>query len=105
MQDKFQEEMYGRLTLETPKGYILYNVYDDNSIYIHQAYIKPEHRSQGAITEMERELIEKYNAKTLACYVDCVSNNPEQSLLSVLRAGYKINRINGTSIELVKMVK
>lgn len=105
MQDKFQEEMYGRKTLETDRGYLLYSVFDDGSLYIHQAYVKPEFRNKGAVTKMERQLIEKYGIKLLACYVDCTSRNPEQSLLSILQAGYKINRINENSIELFKEVR
>lgn len=105
MQEDFQREMYGRETINTEKGYILFNVYEDGSAYIHQLYIKPEYRKSGAGHELEMEIVRKYGVNKLACYVDCTSNNPEQSLLAILNVGYKIVNINGSNIEFFKELK
>lgn len=102
MHSDFQREMYGRETIETEKGFIVFNVYEDKSAYIHQLYVKPEFRKKGSGHELEMEIVKKYKVTKLACYVDCTSDNPEQSLLAILNVGYKITNINGLNIELYK---
>lgn len=94
--------MYGRDTLYSDKGYIVYNIHEDKSAYVHQIYIKPEYRRTGAIQELEDIIRDKHDVEIVACFVDLKSKNPEQSLMAILSRGYKILSVNTTSIELFK---
>jgi len=105
MYDKFQKELYNRETIQTDKGYILFEVYDDKSAYIHQLYVEPEYRKEGYGHTLEMMIVEKYDVNRLACYVDCSSNNPEQSLLAILNVGYKIYNMDKNTIQFYKDIK
>ena len=87
---EFHKECYDRKVIENDKGYILYNVYEDKSLYIHQAYTLPEFRTENVAGNLEDQLIEKYNAKSVYLYVDLGAKNPELSIKAVLGRKYKI---------------
>lgn len=99
MWKQFQEEMYSRKLIEIKEGFMLYSYFKDNTAYIHVAYVKPEFRGNEIVRKMEKILLEKHNPKSIACYVDLTANNPELSLIAIVKAGYKI--INSTPDKVV----
>ena len=98
----FYQEKYNSRIIRDDNGYILYNKYEDNSVYIQQLYVRPEFRNEGLGKQLEDELIEKENPSVIFCEVDLESNNPEISLAQIIKkAGYKIDRISNDGMKLV----
>ena len=102
MYKAFQKEHYGRDTLNTDKGFIVYEHFDDGSLYIHVLFIKQEFRSRGSAKELEQILIDRFNPSSLHCYVDTTGKNPEQSMQAILGVGYKIQDVTNDRIILKK---
>lgn len=104
MWKEFQEEQFDRQTIELDEGFITYNTYEDNSLYIHILYVKPEYRSKGVGAKLERMLIELHNPNCLYCYVDLTSRDPDISLQAILGVGYNIDSVNPEKIVLKKVI-
>lgn len=104
MWKEFQEEQFNRKTIESDKGFITYNIYDDNSAYIHVLYVKPQYRSSGEAANLENILIDKHKPSCLYCYVDLTSNNPEISLQAIIGVGYQIEKTTLDKIVLRKEI-
>lgn len=98
----FQEEQFDRKTIETHEGFITYNIYQDESAYIHILYVKPEFRSAGIGKKLEDMIIEKHKPNCLYCYVDLQSKNPEVSLQAIIGVGYKIKSASSEKVVLSK---
>lgn len=97
------QEKYGTKFIEHENGYIMYNVYDDKSVYIRHLYIKPEVRNTGLGKELEDKLIEKENPIAIFCDIDLKANNPEQALGVIMhKANYKIDQVNESFIVMRK---
>lgn len=108
MYNEFAKEQFNRETIEIEGvGFIVFNIYDDNSCYIHILYVKPEYRGSAIGEELEKKVIEKYKPKVLYSYVDLSSNNPHISLRCILKAGYEIDieRTSADSIVLKKVLE
>ncbi len=101
----FQEEQFNRITLEEDYGFITYELFEDNCAYIHILYVKPEHRSTNLGGQLEDMIIEKHNIKNIYCFVDLMSNSPEQSLNCIFKNGYKIDVASVDKIILKKIVE
>ena len=99
----YQKELYGREVFEDEDGFIMYSKYDDNSIYLHAIFVKPEKRRKGAGTNLEKKIIDSLKPSVAFCYVDLTTNNPTLSLNSILSAGYTIFSASEVSIVLRKV--
>ena len=89
---KYQKELYGRETITVGNyGFMTYVIYEDKSAYVHGIYIDPQFRGLNAAKQLEDILIEKHDPKSVYCYVDMTTLNPEQSLGCMLKNGYKIS--------------
>lgn len=104
MWEDFQKEQFNRHTLNTSEGFVVYNVYADNSLYIHIMYVKPSCRGGKASQRLENTLIDSYNPKCVYCYVDLDSNNPDVSMGCILSAGYSIDEVQPHKIILKKVL-
>ena len=103
----YWKEKYGAKVISTDEGYILYNAYEDNSVYIRELFVKREARNKGVGKELEDKLIEKENPNFIFCDIDLESNNPEIALVQIIKkAGYKIDHVtpSGKRIVLYKQV-
>jgi len=101
--DYFIEKATNAEVIESELGFILFARTQD-IIYIHDIYIKPEYRKQHFGTNFVNNVIEKHqDAKFIACTVR-MTKNPELSLISALKYGFKILSIDGINnkIELIK---
>lgn len=96
-----QYELYGRSTMVSDQGFIVYKAFEDKSIYIHLLYVEPEFRSMGMGGTLANKLMEHTGATTAYSYVDVTTKDPELALLAQLRYGFKIHSINGNNINLV----
>lgn len=105
MFNDFQKEQFNRETIQTDKGFITYEVCEDNSIYIHILYVKPNSRGKFYGKVLEDMVIERHKPWALFCYVDLTSNCPEKSLATILKAGYSIYQSEPHKITLAKQLK
>lgn len=106
MYKEFQKEQFNRDTIEVDNGFVTYNYYpEDHSLYIHIIYVKPEHRNEDISYNLELALIEKYSPKEIYCYVDFSSENPELSLIAILKRKYKICSSNNEKMILRKILR
>lgn len=105
MWEDFQKEQFNRLTITSDYGFITYELFSDDSVYIHILYIKPDCRASFKGKLLEDMIIEKHNPKSIYCYVDLTSNSPEQSLACILKAGYKLNQVSSEKIVLGKTLR
>jgi len=105
MYKAFQKEQFGRETIEQDEGFIVYNYYEDGSLYIHILYVKPEVRNTGIGYKLEQILIDKYAPKEIYCYVDLTSDNPELSMQAILGVGYKVWQSNNEKIVFKKTME
>lgn len=90
MLEQFYAETFNRLFERSDKGLISYSIYPDKSAYIHVAYIDPKWRNTGEATKLENAIIDKHKLNIIYCFVDLASNNPEASLIPILKNNYKI---------------
>lgn len=99
---KYQAELYNRKVISNDNGFILYNVYNDDSLYIHGIYVDSDARGKNAAEKLEAELIELHNPKVITCYVDLTTNNPELSLKVILARGYTVYAADQYGIKLMR---
>jgi hypothetical protein len=93
-----QKEMYGRDVIEYDHGYVLFKRYEDNSIYIHFMYTKPEFRQQSKARMVLNDLKKKFNVSYFTGYVDKTSGPWRNALIAHLKGGYDIVSVNEESI-------
>lgn len=106
MYKDFQKELYNRETYETEQGFVMYNFYEDKSVYIHAVYVKPEFRQKGQVAKFIKDLLINQLGATVATgYVDLTTNNPELALSAWLAVGAKIVEASDKSIVLQKEIK
>jgi len=103
MQDYFQEK-YNTKVVKDNDGYILYNSYDDGSLYVRQFYIKPGARNKSKSRIYEKMLIEKETPTVIYCDVDLTANNPEHALRILLIGDYKIDKVYTDKIILYREI-
>lgn len=104
MYNRYCKEMYGRDVLVEEHGFIVYKIYEDNSLYIHAIYVDKDKRKEGYGRYLEQKVINKENPSSVFCYVDLTTNNPELSLKSILMGGYNIHNTTSETIILKKNV-
>ena len=102
MYAEYCKEMYGRDVLVDEHGFIVYKLYEDNSLYIHAIYVDKEKRQKGYGRYLEEKIINKEKASSVYCYVDLTTDNPELSLKSILMGGYTVHSSNSETIVLKK---
>ena len=100
----FHEENYGRKTIETDKGFVVFEIYEDNSAYIHIMYIKPEYRNKKIGSHLMDQITKEYGVKCFTCYVDLTSKEPEKALVPILLNGFKIDKVFSDKIVLYRKV-
>lgn len=100
--DAYLKEKYKRrhMLYFEEKGFIEYEMYEDNGCHIWSFYVLPEERHNGIGTKLEEMLIEKEKPSYIACQVELFSNNPELSLRKILTQPYKIVSANSQAIVL-----
>lgn len=97
------QEKYAAKFIESENGFIMYNSYPDNSVYIRHLYVKPEARGKGEGKNLEDLLIEKEKPVVIYCDIDLTANAAESSLSQILyRANYKIDSVSPQQIILRK---
>lgn len=97
------QEKYGVKVIESNDGFIMYNTYPDDSLYIRHLYVKPEARGKGEGKTLEDRLIEKEKPRIIYCDVDLTANDPETTLARIMyKANYKIESMNTHQIVLRK---
>lgn len=97
------QEKYGTQLIENECGFIMYNAYPDNSVYVRHLYVKPEERGKGIGKALEDRLIEREEPRVIYCDIDLTANNPESSMAQIMyRAGYKIDSVSSSQIILRK---
>ncbi len=94
--------MYDRDVLIDEHGFIVYKIYEDNSLYIHAIYVEKDKRKEGYGRYLEQKVINKENVSSVYCYVDLTTSNPELSLKSILMGGYTIHASDQEKIVLRK---
>ena len=89
--------------IEKEYGYIVYQVYEDKSVYVHELYILDSARKKGFGTKLESYLLKEENPSVIYCDVDLLSNDPETALIAFLLRDYKIDECRGNKIILRKV--
>ncbi len=102
MYKDYCREMYDRDVLIDEHGFIVYKIYEDNSLYIHAIYVEKDKRKEGYGRYLEQKVINKENVSSVYCYVDLTTSNPELSLKSILMGGYTIHASDQEKIVLRK---
>lgn len=105
MRAAFDKEQFNRDTIETDKGLLVYNKYEDNSVYVHILYIKPEFRVGGEGKKLIDMMVDKENPHTIYTYVDINTNNPELSLIAILKGGGIIDSLQSNRIIIKNIIK
>lgn len=83
----FSKENYDRETIEIEGGFVTYNIFNDNSVYVHLLYVSPERRKDHVGTKLIDMVIKKEDPSIIYTYVDLNSLNPELSLVAILSSG------------------
>lgn len=92
MYKECQLELYGRITFQTNKGFIVFKQMEDKSMYLHLIFIQKEYRRERAAWKLLTNLLDMYKATVAYSYVDTTTENPEQSIAAHLAYGFKIYR-------------
>ena len=88
---QYVKEKYGREILENDDGFIEYELFDDNSIYIYTLFTTKESRDKGNGKGLEQVLIDKYKPHTIMCDIDKGSNQWILALVQICKkADYKV---------------
>lgn len=95
-----QKEMYGRDLIEYDHGYVLFKRYEDDSIYIHFIYTKPECRGKGKAKLVLNDLKKRFGAKYFTSYVDKTSGPWRNALICHLAVNFDIISANEQTIVL-----
>ncbi len=105
MYKEVQKELYDRDVYETEHGFIVYQAFEDGSLYLHLLYVKDNLRGNGVGTQIVDEVVELTKSKVLISYVDLTTKNPELSIKAHLGYGMKIRKSDETSITFYKELK
>lgn len=104
MYSDFQKEMYGRDTLHTEHGFVVYKAYEDMSLYIHAIYVKKSRRDLKIGSEMVDHIVESTKCNKIYSYVDLTTENPELSIKAHLGYGFKVHKATQDSMSFVKEI-
>ena len=104
MWKQFNKENYGRETIQTGEGFVVFKVFNDGSAYIHIMYVLPSFRRSDVATKLEQQIIKEYNVTCLTFYVDLTSDNKEESMKAILASGYKVDKLFSDKMTFYKKV-
>lgn len=91
MYKKYTKEKYGREVYHNEHGFIEYELFNDNSMYIYTLYVTKEARNNGQGKVLETELIKKYNPSVIFCDICKDSNEWVLSLVQICKkADYNV---------------
>lgn len=96
------KDMYNRDVLVEEHGFVVYQKFEDNSLYIHALYVDRDKRGDGYSLYLEEKLIEKETPDVCFCYVDLTTKNPTLSLKLILLGGYEIYESSSQTVSLKK---
>lgn len=100
MYDEYVKEREGLDTLTWDNGFIHYKI-DGETCLLSDMYIKPEFRGKELSHEMANylsNLARDKGCRVIMTICDLKGRNPESSLLTILKYGFKVFNIKETTI-------
>lgn len=88
----YVKERAGRRTLETEKGFMIYEI-KPPECFIHDAYVMPEHRLSGEGARMLvaiEEIAKEHGCSKMTCTVSPGAKGSTNALKAVLASGFKL---------------
>jgi len=107
MQADYILEREGISTLEVENGFATYKKVSDNTYYLIDIYVKPEHRRGRIASEMSAkvaEIAKNDGAEYLLGSVDTSCNFATESMKAVLGDGFSFKSIDGNMIYFYKRI-
>lgn len=103
---QYFEEKYASRIIESDDHFIIYDSFDDGSIYVRHMYVSPRSRSKSRAKEIEASVIQKEAAKSIWFDIDRTSDRWEQVLMFFTRCGgYIIDSVKEDKIILYRNVQ
>lgn len=87
--------------IESAFGFATWRSIDEHTAYLEDIYVAPNFRRGGAGTELLRmveQAAKQSNKSILLGSTDISAANPEQSMLAILRTGFKVRSLDGNQI-------
>lgn len=87
--------------LRHPHGFAIYLDIDQDTAYLQDVYVQPEHRTIGVGREllgMAVQKAKKSNKNTLLTSTDISTHGVEVSMLSILASGFKVKNLEQNMI-------
>ncbi len=104
----YKKELEGRSAIETDYGFIVYDFYENQDVYLEEIYVKPEHRRKKAATElvdMVIEIAKLKGSKNVWASIVPSKNNPTSSMEAHIAYGFKIKAASENMIWMIKEIK
>ena len=103
---EYYKEIYGSKGITDGKTYfIIYNIYDDGSMFVRLTFITKKARGLRSITRIEEELIEKEKPTSIWCEIEKKNKNWDRIAHTYIRRrGYKIDRIDDDKVVLYREI-
>ena len=97
-------ENYGSKTItDNEKFFIIYEIYDDQSMYIRHMYIAPEHRGKVGILNLFNMVVDKEKPKYVFCTVEKLNKNWDRlAHIYIRKGGFCIDEITEDKVRLYK---
>ena len=88
-------EKKGAVVETFDEGFFVWSVINEHAVFIHDVFVKPEHRRKGLLAKWTAHLMSKVpeSVKFLFAEVDTKDKCPELSLSALLSYGLKIQEI------------
>ena len=104
--EEYYKEKYNCKVIKNDNGILLFEQFDDNSIYIHVLYVTPKQRNKEIGYGLEQELIRSFNPSSIYCDIDKTSNGWEEAVAKFIhKSGYKVCEVTDSKIILFKELK
>ncbi len=102
----FKENYNSKVITDGKTYFIIYDIYDDESLYLRHLYISPESRGKRSIKRVEEELIEAENPEYLFCKLEKSNKNWSRMAYAFMkRQGYQILDENDSEVRLYRKLR
>ena len=103
---EYYKEIYDSEVITDGKTYfIIYNMYDDGSLFVRLTFISKEARGKRSLTRIEQEVIEKEKPVSIWCEIEKRNKNWDRIAHTYIRRqGYKIADINEERVKLYREI-
>ena len=92
---EYVKEKYSKESIEEENGFAIYYMIPSNSeLYVEDIYVRPEFRRKGEFISLIKKLVKvaiDNEAEKVSCFVYLLSNHPEESMLWILKLGFKVS--------------